>query len=184
MFHSAHLRRILPIAAALLLLSGCHRTDVRSSLAANGFLGGYNEPTMLAAYQAWFGSRGHINVGYPSQDRVVIEKQIDQAKQLGVSAFVVNWYGPRKAFEDKAYALIQEVAAEKNFKTAILYDENDSNPADETDAVIAELQYAHDHYIGPHAAVSPDAYLQYQGRPMIFIFPKGGAWIGATCARR
>lgn len=37
---------------------------------------------MLAAYLPWFGQSGHINVGYSSQDRVVIEKQIDQAKQV------------------------------------------------------------------------------------------------------
>ena len=170
------LRLLLTAALSLMLMASlaCHRTDVRSSLAANSFIGGYNEPTMLAAYQAWFGGPGHINVGYSSQDRVVIEKQIDQAKQLGITAFVVNWYGPGKAFEDKAYALMQAVAAEKNFKIAILYDENDSDPTVETDNIIADLQYAYEHYIGPHAVVPSDAYLQYQGRPMIFIFPKGG----------
>ncbi|HUI82781.1 MAG TPA: endo-1,3-alpha-glucanase family glycosylhydrolase [Candidatus Binatia bacterium] len=171
-----HFRRLnLPaMALALLLLSGCHRTGLHSSLAANSFIGGASEPTMLAVYLPWFGQPGHINVGYSSQDRVVMEKQIDQAKQLGIAAFVVNWYGAHHAFEDRAYTLLQQVAAEKDFRLAIMYDEDDRDPAAETDAVIADLQYAYDHYIGPHAVVPRNAYLQYQDRPMIFIFPKGG----------
>jgi len=171
-----HLRRMLvpAIVAALLLISGCHRTDVRSALAANSFIGGSGEPTMLAAYLPWFGQPGHINVGYSSQDRVVLDQQIDQAKQLGIAAFVVNWYGQRHTFEDKAYTLMQEAAAEKNFKVAIMYDEDDSDPATETDNIISDLQYAYEHYIGPHAVVPRDAYLTYEDKPMIFIFPKGG----------
>jgi len=166
--------RLLPaILAALLLLSACHRTEARSPLAANAFVGGSGEPTMLAAYMPWFGQPGHINVGYSSEDRVQLEKQVDQAKQLGITAFVVNWYGQHHTFEDKAYALMQEVAAEKNFKVAIMYDEDDSDPAGETDDIISDLQYAYDHYIGPHAVVPREAYLTYNDRPMLLIFPKG-----------
>ena len=171
----ARICRLLPaIFAALLLLSACHRTDAGSPLAPNAFIGGSGEPTMLAAYMPWFGQPGHINVGYSSQDRVELEKQIDQAKQLGITAFVVNWYGQHHSFEDKAYALMQEVAAEKNFKVAIMYDEDDSDPATETDDIIADLQYAYDHYIGPQAVVPRDAYLTYNDRPLLLIFPKGG----------
>lgn len=164
---------ICGIVTTLLLLAGCHRTDVRSALAANSFIEGGAEPTMLAAYLPWFGQPGHINVGYSSQDRVVIEKQIDQAKQLGITAFVVNWYGSRHTFEDKAYALMQQVAAEKGFKVAIMYDEDDSDPSAETDNIVNDLQYAYEHYIGPHAAAH-EAYLTSQDRPVVFIFPKGG----------
>src|SRR5579871_1861266 len=162
------------VTVIMLLSAGCHRTDVRSALPANSFMAGSTEPTMLAAYLPWFGQPGHINVGYSSQDRVVIEKQIDQAKQLGLTAFVVNWYGARHSFEDKAYALMQQVAAEKNFKVAIMYDEDDSDPSAETDDIINDLQYAYEHYIGPHAVVPQEAYLTYNDRPMILIFPKGG----------
>jgi len=168
-------RRALPVAVmAVLALAGCHRTDVRSSLAANSFLDGDGEPAMLAVYLPWFGQPGHIDVGYSSQDRVAMEKQIDQAKQLGIAGFVVNWYGAHHAFEDRAYTLMQEVAAERNFKVAIMYDEDDRDPAAETDTIIADLQYAYEHYLGPQAVVPRDAYLHYQDRPLILIFPKGG----------
>ncbi len=162
------------IVTVLLLISGCHRTDVRTSLAAQSFAGSSDQPTMLAAYLPWFGQPGHINVGYSSQDRVVLERQVDQAKQLGIAAFVVNWYGQHHSFEDKAYTLMQQVAAEKQFKVAIMYDEDDSDPAGETDVVLSDLKYAYDRYIGPQAIVPRDAYLQYDGKPVIFIFPKGG----------
>jgi hypothetical protein len=172
----SHFRRLLLLAALTILLfcMGCHHGDVRSSLSANSFIGGSSEPTMLAAYLPWFGRAGHINVGYSSQDRVVIGRQIDQAKQLGLAAFVVNWYGVHHDFEDKAYGLMQEIAGEKAFKVALMYDEDDADPAAETDTVLADLQYAYDHYIGPRATVNRDAYLRFDGRPMIFIFPKGG----------
>src|SRR5579863_9860178 len=174
MFPSSRSLRQLATAVAaigLLFVAGCHRTDVRSALAANSFIDGNAQPAMLAAYLPWFGQPGHINVGYSSQDRVVIEKQIDQAKQLGITAFVVNWYGAHHPFEDKAYALMQAVAAEKNFKVAIMYDEDDSDPSAETDDIINDLQYAYEHYIGPQATVPRGAYLTFQDRPMVFIFP-------------
>jgi len=165
----------LPALVTLVLFtSACHRTDLRASLAQNSFVGSSGEPMMIAVYLPWFGRPGHIDVGYSSQDRVVLEKQVEQAKQLGIEAFVVNWYGQHHDFEDEAYSLMQQVAAEGNFKVAIMYDEDDADPAGETDAVISDLQYAYDHYIGPRATVPRDAYLDFQGRPLIFIFPKGG----------
>ena len=54
-----------------------------------------------------------------------------------------------------------------------MYDENDSDPSTETDDVISDLKYAYDRYIGSQAVVPKEAYLTYNGRPMIFIFPKG-----------
>jgi hypothetical protein len=166
---------LLPaITIVLLMAAGCQHTGMHTALAANQFVSGSSNPVMLAAYQPWFGRPGHINPGYSSQDRLQIEKQIDQAKQLGITGFVVNWYGAHHDFEDKAYALMQEVAAEKNFKVALMYDEDDSDPAGATDAVIADLQYAHDRYLGPQAVVPRDAYLRHDARPMIFIFPKAG----------
>ena len=154
-------------------LTGCPKNGSIKTLSANYFAGNAAEPAILAAYQPWFGAPGHIQVGYSSQDRVQIEKQIDKARQLGISGFVVNWYGQHHVFEDKAYALMQEVAAEQNFKVALLYDEDESDPASATDTVISDLQYAHDHYLGRNATVPRDSYLDHDARPLIFIFPKG-----------
>ena len=96
MSSSCNNRRWLVLPAlliALLMTTACHRTDLHATLAPNSFVGGSGDPVMLAVYQPWFGQPGHINVGYSSLDRVAMEKQIDHAKQLGISGFVVNWYG-------------------------------------------------------------------------------------------
>jgi hypothetical protein len=162
------------VALALLTTAACSHQAVHQPLAMNHFVGNGQDPVLVADYQPWFGQRSHIDVGYSSVDRVKIEQQIDHARQLGIAAFIVNWYGQHHSFEDKAYSLMQQVAAEKDFKVALMYDEDDRNPESSTDTVIADLQYAYDRYIGPQAAISRNSYLRYESRPMIFIFPKGG----------
>jgi hypothetical protein len=131
-----------------------------------------NSPVLLAAYQPWFGRPGHISVGYNSQDPVVQQKQIAKAKNLGIQAFVVNWYGQHGKFEDRAYANLQQTAAENSFQTAIMYDENVDDPQNATEATIQDLRYAYERYIGSHAQY-PNAYLRFNGHPLIFVFPKG-----------
>ena len=145
--------------------------DLNQTLRSN-FQAPSSGPVLLAAYQPWFGRQGHINVGYNSQDPVVLQRQIARAKNLGIEAFVVNWYGPRHNFEDRAYSTLQQTSAENNFQTAIMYDEDVQDPENATSAVIDDLQYAYDRYIGPKAQ-NRTAYLRFDGHPLIFIFPKG-----------
>src|SRR4051812_41508733 len=73
--------------------SGGSRADLHKTLQAQWTQAAPDQqPMLLAAYQPWFGRPNHINVGYSSLDRVVLEKQVDEAKQLGIRGFVVNWY--------------------------------------------------------------------------------------------
>ena len=170
-----HARGFIFLAALTLMAAlGCSHQAAHQPLAMNHFAAGGQDPVLLADYQPWFGQPNHTDVGYSSLDRVKIEQQIDRAKQLGIAGFVVNWYGARHDFEDKAYTLMQQAAADKGFKVALMYDEDERNPAGSTDAVIVDLQYAYDRYIGPHAIINRSPYLTYNGKPMIFIFPKGG----------
>ncbi|MGA2991940.1 MAG: endo-1,3-alpha-glucanase family glycosylhydrolase [Candidatus Korobacteraceae bacterium] len=159
-------------AAALLLEIACGKADLQKTLRTTGLQAADGGPVVLAAYQPWFGRSGHIDVGYSSQDRTVLEHQIEEAKRLGISGFVVNWYGQRHRFEDQSYSLMQRLAGETGFKVAIMYDEDESSAGDTTGAVINDLQYAYDHYIGPKADTPSRSYLRYQGHPVIFIFPK------------
>ncbi len=131
-------------------------------------------PLLLAGYQAWFGVPGHADIGYSSVDRVVLEKQVEKAREMGISGFVINWYGPSKDFEDRAYSLLQEIASRHDFKVALMYDEDTGDKEQATQAAIADLQYAYTRYIGPTASYPRTSYLTYQGRPVIFIFPKTG----------
>jgi hypothetical protein len=130
-------------------------------------------PELLAVYMPWFGDHSHADVGYSSQDPAVLRKQIEQARHMGITAFVVDWYGPEKAYSDHNFGLMQAAASESKFHVALLYNESEDEDAQSTDAAIASFDKAYKAYIGPEAA-HRDAYLTYQGRPLIFIFPKRG----------
>jgi hypothetical protein len=123
-------------------------------------------------YEAWFGHPKHISVGYSSQDPAAINSQIRQAKAMGISAFVVDWYGDREPFVDRSYALMQTIAAREKFQVAMMYDEtNEEDGA--TDEAIADFTMFHDTYLSSKAP-GRQAYLAYEDRPVIFIFPKAG----------
>lgn len=131
-----------------------------------------SSPQVLALYEAWFGHPKHMAVGYSSQDPSQISSQIHKAKELGISAFVVDWYGDREPFIDKSYALVQSTAAKKKFQVAMMYDETDQEDG-ATDEAIADFTMFRDTYLSPKSP-GHEAYLTYQGRPVIFIFPKSG----------
>src|SRR5450432_4189554 len=96
---------------AIGLTTGCAaRINPRESLAAMQSRAPEGSPKLLAIYQPWFGQKEHIDVGYSCHDPNVLRQQIAKAKELNISGFVVNWYGPRKEFEDQAYGLMQQAA--------------------------------------------------------------------------
>lgn len=131
-----------------------------------------NKPEMLAVYEGWFGLPKHIDVGYSSHDPELMKSQIRHAKEMNISAFVVDWYGDREPYIDRTYALMQAAAAKNKFKVAMMYDE--ANVEDgATDLVIADLTMFHDTYL-INSAPGHQAYLTYEGRPVIFVFPYGG----------
>lgn len=160
----------LVVLLSLLPAAGCAKSNVKDPLSMMQAPEG--RPQLLAIYAPWFGQKNHIDVGYSSHDPNVLRQQIARARELNITGFVVNWYGPRKEFEDRAYGLLQQVARESNFKVAVQYDEAVDHPGYSTDAVIVDLQYLYDKYISPTAGPSRDAYLRYDGKPVIFIFPK------------
>lgn len=129
-------------------------------------------PEVLAVYEPWFGMPQHISIDYSSHDPAVIRRQMDKAKTMGISGFVVDWYGDREPFIDKSYSLMQTAAAKQNFHIAMMYDET-SQEDGATDEAIADLTMFHDTYLSSKAP-GHEAYLTYQGRPVIFIFPKSG----------
>lgn len=130
-------------------------------------------PKILADYQPWFGDPEHIDVGYNSQDPNVLRKQIENARKMGIYAFAVDWYGARRPFLDRSTALLQRIASEQHFHIALMYDETQDDNGHATDDAMEAMELAYQKYIGPGAA-GRDAYLLYQGRPVIFVFPKRG----------
>jgi hypothetical protein len=92
---------------------------------------------------------------------------------MGISGFVVDWYGEARPFSDHNFALLQEAADESHFQVALLYNESEDEDEQATDQAIAALDKAYKAYIGPQAQ-HRGAYLTYNGHPVIFIFPKQG----------
>jgi hypothetical protein len=155
----------------LFLLAGCsgsipfHREPLKYKAAGTA-------PESIAVYEAWFGHPRHISVGYASDDPRVLAAQMQKARSMGISAFVVDWYGDRQPLIDRNYALMQSTAEKNKFKIAMMYDETDDED-DATDEAIADFTMFHDTYL-VHSAPGHQAYLTFDGRPVIFIFPKGG----------
>ncbi len=170
MSSSLRIASLLLVLLSFGALLGCENAGGRRA-AQPAFRPAQGGPVVLAIYQPWFGEPDHIQVGYSSLDRSVLERQIEQARSLGIEAFVVDWYGPQKSFIDRGYALMHSAAVDKGFHVAMLYDET-SDGERATETTIADLQYAYQHYIGPQAGDARGAYLTYDGRPVIFIFPK------------
>jgi hypothetical protein len=130
-------------------------------------------PKIIAAFQPWFGDPDHIRIGYNSNDPSVIQRQIHQAKSLGIYAFAVDWYGSRHPFLDRTYALMQQIASQEHFHVALMYDETEEDNGHATEDALDAFSMAYKHYIGPDAP-GRDAYLLYRNQPVIFIFPKRG----------
>ena len=163
-------------ASLLLMFGGCSETGLSRTFRGPSLSAtpGSSTPTeTLAVYEPWFGHPQHIDVGYSSQDPLTIKKQIEQAKRAGISGFVVDWYGDREPFLDKSYALLQSAASEQRFTVAMMYDETEKPAEEATDDALVSFDEFQQKYLAAGAR-GRDAYLTYKGRPVIFIFPKGG----------
>jgi hypothetical protein len=112
-----------------------------------------------------------MDVGYSSEDSAVLRKQIQQARRMGISGFVVDWYGQSRPYSDHNFALLQEAASENHFQVALLYNESEDADSEATSDAMAAFDKAYESYIGPNAKYR-GAYLTHDGHPMIFIFPK------------
>ena len=162
------------LVALFIATSGCSHPGVQQSVDRTVISSGVdNSPKVLADYQPWFGDPAHIKVGYSTQDPEVLRKQIQQAKDMGIYAFAADWYGQRHPFLDRSYALLQQVASQNHFHVCLMYDETQEDNGQATDEALQAFDYAYKNYIGPNAP-GRDAYVFYQGRPVIFIFPKRG----------
>jgi hypothetical protein len=155
-----------------LVLTGCNRANSRN-LTLKDIPQAPGNPRILADYQPWFGDPDHIDVGYNSQDPSVLRKQIESARNMGIDAFVVDWYGSRRPFLDRTTTLLARIASEQHFHIALMYDETQDDNGHATDDALDAMDLAYRKYIGP-GAPARDAYLLYRGRPVIFVFPKRG----------
>ena len=153
-------KRLLVLAIVCFMASsGCTTPGIHRALQQQNLQAPNSWPKILAVYMPWFGDHVHMDVGYSSNDPAVLRRQIQQARHSGISAFVVDWYGPAIPYSDHNFAL--------------LYNEAEDDDGQATDAAFAAFDKAYKAYIGPEAPHRA-AYLTYNGHPVIFIFPKHG----------
>jgi hypothetical protein len=164
-------RATIAFFTLLLLTHGCSQsTQLKHVKLRTGVPG--VAPQILALYEPWFGHPQHISVGYSSHDPDELRKQVRAAKKMGITGFVVDWYGDRDPFNARTYELLQPIAAAEKFHIAMMYDETDAEDG-ATDEAIADFTTFRDTYLSA-TAPGHEAYLTDEGRPVIFIFPKGG----------
>lgn len=160
----------LALLSLVLLSRGCSGPDAATNPPLKHKATG-KSPEVLALYEAWFGHPRHISVGYSSHDAAVIDSQIRKARAMGISGFVVDWYGDREPFIDQSYALMQAAAGREKFQVAMMYDETEEEDG-ATDEALADFTMFHNIYLSPNAP-GHQQYLTYEGHPVIFIFPTG-----------
>lgn len=159
--------------ACFLIVMGCTTSGPRRSPASKN-QAPPTYPRLLAVYMPWFGDHSHMNVGYSSDDPAVVRRQVQQARDRDIYGFVVDWNGDRRPFSDHNFGLLQQVASQNHFHVALLYNEAEGDDAEQaTENALNAFDRAYTAYIGPQAPYR-DAYLTYEGRPLIFIFPKKG----------
>lgn len=120
----------------------------------------------------------HIDVGYRSDNRDQVRRQIEDMISRGIDGAVVDWYGTQRPEHAEVPVVFREEAENHpGFTFAISEDQGaikkckDSGNCDVTRLLIEDLNYAYDHFEN-----SP-AYLHQDGRPVVFFFDVVGPGI-------
>src|ERR1043165_6052258 len=113
-------------------------------------------------------NKKHADVGYLSDDRDQVRRQVEDMISRGIDGAVVDWYGTQRP-EHMQVPVVFKKAVEDHapFTFAISYDRGalkkcEDSHCDVTQLLISDLNYAYVHFEN-----SP-AYLRENGRPVVF----------------
>ncbi len=151
------------VLLSLLLLAIFLRPNIPSASAARS-------PLVLAFYYAWFDEQtwrpdnvvDYPKIQYTSKASEQIAYHILQAKNAGIDAFVVSWWGRGNPTEDN-FKIVLDQAQQVGFKAAIDFELTSPFYNGLGDAV-RELQYAQ------NVLAKHPAYLKVDGKPVIFFW--------------
>src|SRR5581483_9748815 len=124
---------------------------------------------VYAHLMLWFGGSNHINVGYTSNDRAQVQRQITDMISRGIDGVIIDWYGPNNSEDQATQLVMSEAEKHPGFSFAIMVDQgaikwNSCPGCSPQEALIQQLQYIERAYFP-----SP-AYLRSQGRPVVTNF--------------
>lgn len=132
-----------------------------------------SSPLVLAFYYNWYDENTWIPTKvidtpletYVSRDRAAMTRQVEQARLVGIDAFVVSWYGPQVENNqtEPNFSTLLDVAQEQGFKAAIDF-ETASPFIHGQGETVAALQ----HILNVHAL--RESYLKPDGKPVIFFW--------------
>jgi hypothetical protein len=143
-----------------------------SKLPLRSLLYNNSNTKMYVTWLGWFGTQGHINVGYNSDDPAQVQLQVEDMISRGIDGAISAWYGADNTGIETATQLLKKEAEAHagQFEFAIMEDSGAlgtaaiANECDVTDQLIADLTYIASQY------ESSPAYIRMNGRPVVFFF--------------
>jgi hypothetical protein len=140
-----------------------------SNLPIRSLLYAGSQTRIYTRYMPWFGDPHHRDVGYRSDDRQQVSRQVADMISRGISGAIVDWYGPNSRSKNESTILVMREAERQNFEFAVSEDagslaECQKKGCDVTEQLISDLNFAAEHFEG-----SP-AYVRFDGRPALFFF--------------
>ena len=124
---------------------------------------------VYAHLMLWFGPSNHMNVGYTSNDKAQIKKQIEDMISRGINGVIIDWYGPGNSIDDATKLVMAEAEAHQGFSFAIMVDKGaidkySCGDCSAQESLIEQLEYVEQTYF-PSAA-----YLKRDGEPVVTNF--------------
>ena len=128
-----------------------------------------SETRIFTRYMPWFGDPKHRDIGYRSNDREQVSRQVADMMSRGIEGAIVDWYGPNSGMKNESTIHLMKEAERQNFEFAISEDagslgECQKRGCNVSDQLISDLRYAAEHFED-----SP-AYVRFENRPAVFFF--------------
>lgn len=128
-----------------------------------------SQTRIFTRYMPWFGDPKHRDVGYRSNDREQVSRQVADMISRGIDGAIVDWYGPNSGLKNESTMHLMKEAERQNFQFAISEDagslgECQKHGCNLTDQLISDLRYAAEHFENSRA------YVRFDNRPAVFFF--------------
>jgi hypothetical protein len=117
----------------------------------------------------WFGDPKHRDVGYRSDDREQVSRQVADMISRGIQGAIVDWYGPDSGAKNESTILLMKEAERQHFEFAISEDAGaladcERHGCNVTEQLIHDLKYAAEHF------ENSSSYIRFNTRPAVFFF--------------
>jgi hypothetical protein len=129
-----------------------------------------SQTRIYTRYMPWFGDEHHKDVGYRSDDRQQVSKQVADMASRGIQGAIIDWYGPEASLKNQSTMWLMKAAeVQGGFEFAISEDAGSIRDCEKqgcnpTQKLISDLNYAAEHF------ENSSAYLRFGGRPAVFFF--------------